>query len=39
VPLTGATNTKRIIGLLTQLIALNTSLADIPVTPTVRIVQ
>ena len=34
-----AINTKRIFGLLTQLIALNTALGDVPVTPTVRVVQ
>ncbi|MGO8738809.1 hypothetical protein [Rhodoblastus sp.] len=34
-----AVNTKRVLGLLTQLIALNTAISDIPVTPTVRIVQ
>lgn len=38
VPRDGATNTKRILGLLAQLIALNTAIADIPVTPSVRIV-
>jgi hypothetical protein len=38
VPQQGATNTKRILGLLIQLIALNTSIQDIPVTPSVRIV-
>ena len=35
----GAANTKRILGLLTQLIALNTSISDIAVSPTVRILQ
>ncbi len=39
VPMEGATNTKRILGLLIQLIALNTSISDIPVTPTVRLAQ
>jgi hypothetical protein len=39
VPAEGATNTKRILGLLVQLIALNTAIEDIPVTPTVRVVQ
>jgi hypothetical protein len=39
VPAEGATNTKRILGLLVQLIALNTSIEDVPVTPTVRVVQ
>ncbi|HLW90587.1 MAG TPA: hypothetical protein VKS78_04705 [Roseiarcus sp.] len=39
VPEDGAANTKRIIGLLTQLIALNTTLADLPITPTVRVVH
>lgn len=34
-----AVNTKRVLGLLTQLIALNTAISDIPVTPTVRVVQ
>jgi hypothetical protein len=39
VPLIGAANTKRILSLLTQLIALNTSISDIPVTPSVRVLQ
>jgi hypothetical protein len=39
VPENGAPNTKRIIGLLTQLIALNTTIADLPITPTVRVVH
>jgi hypothetical protein len=39
VPAEGATNTKRILGLLVQLIALNTAIEDVPVTPTVRVVQ
>ncbi len=37
VPLKGAVNTKRILSLLTQLIALNTTISEIPVTPTVQI--
>jgi hypothetical protein len=39
VPAEGATNTKRILGLLVQLIALNTAVEDISVTPNVRIIQ
>ena len=39
VPRKGAANTKRILGLLAQLIALNTSIAEIPITPTVHVVQ
>jgi hypothetical protein len=39
VPLNGATNTKRILGILTQLIALNTTVNDVPVTPTVRVLR
>lgn len=39
VPKNGAANTKRILGLLAQLIALNTSIADIPITPTFRAIQ
>jgi hypothetical protein len=35
----GASNTKRIIGMLAQLIALNTSIRDIPITPEVRLIQ
>jgi hypothetical protein len=38
VPAEGATNTKRILGLLVQLMALNTSIEDIAVTPNVRII-
>jgi len=38
VPKDGATNTKRILGLLTQLIALNTTIEDVPVAPSVRVV-
>ncbi len=38
VPKEGATNTKRILGLLAQLLALNTAIEDVPVTPTVRVV-
>jgi hypothetical protein len=38
VPRDGATNTKRILGLLTQLLALNTAISEIPVAPTVRVV-
>ena len=37
VPKEGAANTKRIIGLLTQLIGLNTSISDIPLTQSVRV--
>jgi hypothetical protein len=39
VPLRGAENTKRIIGLLAQLIALNTNTLDLSITPTVRLSQ
>jgi hypothetical protein len=39
VPREGATNTKRILGLLAQLLALNTAVEDVPVTPSVRVVQ
>lgn len=39
VPTNGAFNTKRILGLLTQLIALNTAISDVPVAPTVRVIQ
>jgi hypothetical protein len=39
VPLEGSANTKRILSLLTQLIALNTSIEDVPLTPTVRLIQ
>ncbi len=38
VPREGAANTKRVLGLLTQIIALNTAIADVPVAPTVRVV-
>jgi hypothetical protein len=38
VPREGAENTKRILGLLIQIIALNTALSEIPVAPTVRVV-
>jgi len=38
VPMEGAANTKRVLSLLTQLIALNTSIADVPITPTVRVI-
>ena len=38
VPRDGAANTKRILGLLTQIIALNTAIEDVPVAPTVRVV-
>ena len=38
VPRDGAANTKRILGLLTQLIALNTAVEDVPVAPSVRVV-
>jgi hypothetical protein len=34
-----ATNTKRIFGLLAQLIAIQTAAADLSITPLVRIVQ
>ena len=39
VPEEGARNTKRILGLLAQLIALNTSLGGIPITPQVQIIR
>jgi hypothetical protein len=39
VPMRGAENTKRIIGLLAQLIALNTNTLDLSITPTVRLSQ
>jgi hypothetical protein len=39
VPLRGAENTKRIVGLLAQLIALNTNTLDLSITPTVRLSQ
>jgi hypothetical protein len=39
VPVHGAENTKRIMGLLAQLVALNTSTLDLAITPTVRAVQ
>jgi len=39
VPQDGAYNTKRILGLLTQLIALNTSIRDIAITPQVQLLQ
>jgi hypothetical protein len=39
VPMRGAQNTKRIIGLLAQLIALNTNTSDLSITPTVRLSQ
>jgi hypothetical protein len=39
VPLHGAQNTKRIMGLLSQLVALNTSTQDLAITPTVRAIQ
>lgn len=39
VPLRGAENTKRIMGLLAQLVALNTSTLDLAITPTVRALQ
>jgi hypothetical protein len=38
IPREGATNTKRVLGLLTQIVALNTAIADVPVAPTVRVV-
>jgi hypothetical protein len=37
VPAEGAANTKRILGLLAQLLALNTSVSDIPITPQVQV--
>jgi hypothetical protein len=39
VPLHGAENTKRIMGLLAQLVALNTSTQDLAITPTVRAIH
>ncbi|MGA8171354.1 MAG: hypothetical protein WB816_11090 [Methylocystis sp.] len=39
VPREGAVNTKRVLGLLTQLIALNTSISQIPVAPTVQLLR
>jgi hypothetical protein len=39
VPLHGAENTKRIMGLLAQLVALNTTTQDLAITPTVRAIQ
>ena len=39
VPEAHSANTKRIFGLLTQLIALQTTAADLAITPTVRVVQ
>jgi hypothetical protein len=39
VPENGARNTKRILGLLAQLIALSTSLGGIPITPQVQIIR
>jgi hypothetical protein len=39
VPLRGAENTKRIMGLLAQLVALNTSTLDLAITPTVHALQ
>jgi hypothetical protein len=36
VPMHGAENTKRILGLLAQLLALNTNINDLAITPTVR---
>jgi len=39
VPQDGALNTKRILGLLAQLIALNTSIRDIAITPQVQLLQ
>ncbi|MFL6797309.1 MAG: hypothetical protein ACJ8F3_07845 [Xanthobacteraceae bacterium] len=37
IPVRGAENTKRILSLLTQLVALNTSTLDLSITPTVRV--
>lgn len=39
VPENGAINTKRVLGLLAQLLALNTSIRDVAITPEVRLVQ
>jgi hypothetical protein len=39
VPLHGAEQTKRIMGLLAQLIAINTNTKDLAITPTVRAIQ
>jgi hypothetical protein len=39
VPEKGSANTKRIFALLSQLIALKTSAADLAITPAVRVVQ
>jgi hypothetical protein len=39
VPERGSANTKRIFALLSQLIALKTSAADLAITPAVRVVQ
>ena len=39
VPLRGAENTKRIMGLLTQLVALNTRTQDLAITPAFRAIQ
>jgi hypothetical protein len=39
VPLHGAEQTKRIMGLLAQLIAINTNTKDLAITPTARIIQ
>jgi hypothetical protein len=36
-PAEGAPNSMRILGILTQLVALSTSIADVPFTPTVHI--
>lgn len=39
VPMQGASNTKRILSMLSQLIALNTTIGDIPITSEVRVIQ
>jgi hypothetical protein len=39
VPQNGAQNTKRILGLLAQLLALNTENQDLAITPTFRAIQ
>jgi hypothetical protein len=39
VPKEGADNTKRIFSLLATLVALNTTVNDLAITPTVRIAQ
>ena len=39
IPQEGAANTKRVLGLLAQLLALSTSVRDIGFTPSVRVLQ